>query len=383
MNLKSVKLNDMLRKGAKRLPLLGVLCLALGLFSCESVYDDEQECLHGIALRFVYDYHMEPGANAFAANVDCINVFVFDEAGNYVTQFKETSDILRNDSYRMNLPLENGKYQLLIYGGTACEHSHFSLTPNWASTPTAKKDELLVTLPRNAQGESNIQLHNIEERTGGLFYGTLEVELTDDDYQTTYREETVYLMNDVNDIQIFLQELESPYHVDIADYDIQIVDDNFVLDCNNKAVETRTREYTHSVYKPYVTENCITGAVKNPNADGAMLEEDERRPVQVARAEFSTSRLLVDHLSTARLQITSSKDKDKNGNPQMIVDIPLIEYLLLVRGWGDTWIKTDQEFLDRQSRWSMMFFLQHGYWVSARISVNAWIVRTNDADLGL
>ena len=119
MNLKSVKLNDMLRERAKRLSLLGVLCLALGLSSCDSIYDDDPNCLQGIALRFVYDYHMEPGANAFAANVDCINVFVFDEDGNYVTQFKETSDALRNDSYRMNIPLENGKYQLMAYGGMA------------------------------------------------------------------------------------------------------------------------------------------------------------------------------------------------------------------------------------------------------------------------
>ena len=382
MNLKSVKLNDMLRERAKRLSLLGVLCLALGLSSCNSIYDDDPNCLHGIALRFVYDYHMEPGANAFAANVDCINVFVFDDKGNYVTQFKETSDALRNDSYRMEIPLENGRYQLMVYGGTACEHSRFNLTPDWATTPSAKKDDIVVTLPRNERGESDVQLHNIDERTGGLFYGTLDVELTDKDYSSTYREETVYLMNDVNDIQVILQELESPYQVDYADYDFQIVDDNFVLDCNNKAVHVATTDYK-PVYKPYATENRITGAVKNPNSNGAQLEEDAGRPVQVACAEFSTSRLLIEHLATARLQITSSKDRDASGNPQMIVDIPLIEYLTLVRGWGDTWIKTDQEFLDRQSRWALMFFLQHGVWLSTRISVNAWIVRINNFDLGL
>lgn len=373
MNLKSVKINDMLRKGAWRLPLLGVLCLALGLSSCGSVFDDEQECVHGIALRFVYDYHMEPGANAFAANVDCVNVFVFDEDGNYVTQFKETSDALRNDSYRMNIPLENGKYQLMVYGGTACENSRFSLTPNWASSPDAKKDDIRVTLPRNAQGESNIQLHNIEERTGGLFYGTLEVELTENDYNTTYREETVYLMKDVNNIQIILQELDYPYQIDCADYDFQIVDDNFVLDCNNKAVHVATADY-QPVYKPYMTENRTMGAVINPNTNGARLEEDEKRPVQVACAEFSTSRLFIDHLTTARLVVTSKTGTDQNGEVVPIIDIPLIDYLLLIRGFGDSWIKTDQEFLDRQSRWTLMFFLQQGYWATIRLSVNDWIV---------
>lgn len=374
MNLKSVKLNDMLRERAKRLSLLGVLCLALGLSSCNSIYDDDPNCLHGIALRFVYDYHMEPGANAFAANVDCINVFVFDDKGNYVTQFKETSDALRNDSYRMEIPLENGRYQLMVYGGTACEHSRFNLTPDWATTPSAKKDDIIVTLPRNERGESDVQLHNIDERTGGLFYGTLDVELTDKDYSTTYREETVYLMNDVNDIQVILQEIEYPYQVDYADYDFQIIDDNFVLDCNNKVVESVTEEY--KAYRPYAAENRITGGAANLNSNGSRLEEDGKRPVQVACAEFSTSRLLVEHLPTARLVVTSRYAT--NGTP--IIDLPLIEYLMLIRGFGDSWIKSDQEFLDRQSRWTLMFFLQSGKWQQSRIVVNDWIVRVNHAE---
>ena len=380
MNLKSVKLNDMLRKGAKRLPLLGVLCLALGLFSCDSVYDDEQECLHGIALRFVYDYHMEWGANSFPANVDCINVFVFDGNGKCVTQFKETSDVLRSESYRMNIPLDNGKYTIIAYGGMACEHSNFNLTPDWQSPEFlgTNKDDLVVTLPLT-NGVSNIQLHDIDKRTGGLFFAQpLEVELTDADYNTTYREETVYMMNDVNDIQIILQELDAPYTANYEDYDFKIIDDNFVLDSKNDPIHVATDEY-QPYYLPYEMGNRFTGAVKNLNSNGARLEEDEEKPVQVACAEFSTSRLFIDHLPTARLVVTSCKDVDQFGNPQPIIDIPLIEYLLLVRGFGDNWIKTDQEFLDRQSRWTLMFFLQHGVWLSTNISVNAWVVRVNQA----
>ena len=376
MNLKSVKLNDILRSGAKKLPLLGVLCLSLGFSSCDSVFDEEQECLHGIALRFVYDYHMERDANAFSGNVDCITVFVFDSNGNYVTQFEETTEVLRNESYRMNIPLENGKYQLMVYGGTACDNTCFSLTPNWKSAEgkNAKKDDILVTLPRT-EGVSNKQLHNLDQRTGGLFYGTLDVELTDNDYNTTYREETVYLMNDVNDIQIILQELDYPYAVDYKDYNYQIIDDNFVLDSKNEVVHVATEDYQPQ-YAPYAMQNRITGAAKNLNSNGARLEEDEEKPVQVACAEFSTSRLFLKHLPTARLVVTSN-DQD---NPETIIDIPLIEYLMLIRGFGDSWIKGDQEFLDRQSRWTLMFFLQHGVWISTRVSVNDWVVRINTAE---
>lgn len=384
MILKSVKLNNILRKGAKRLSLLGVLCLAIGFSSCDSIYDDDPNCLHGIALRFVYDYHMEPGANSFPANVDCINVFVFDENGNYVTQFKETTDILRSEGYRMEIPLDNGKYTIIAYGGMACEHSNFNLTPDWRSSEFlgVNKDNLEVTLPLT-DGVSKKQLHNIESRTGGLFFAQpLEVELTDDDYSTTYREETVYMMNDVNNIQVILQELEAPYTVNCEDYDYTIIDDNFVLDSKNEPIHVATEDY-QPFYKPYATDNRVTGAAKNLDSNGARLEEDENLPVQVACAELSTSRLFLNHWNTAQLVITSNKEKDSHGNPKELIRIPLIEYLMLIRGNGDSWIKTDQEFLDRQSRWTLMFFLQHGRWVRTCVSVNAWIVRFDNIELGL
>lgn len=389
MNLKSVILNNILRKRAQRLSLLGMLCLALGLNSCNSIYDDDPNCLHGIALRFVYDYHMEKGANSFPANVDCINVFVFDSNGNCVTQFKETSDALRSESYRMEIPLDNGKYTIIAYGGMACDNPSFSLTPDWKAPEFigTNKDDLVVTLPLEG-GVSKKQLHKIEERTGGLFFAQpLEVELTDKDYSTTYREETVYMMNDVNDIQITLQELNDPYQVDYNDYDFKIVDDNFVLDSKNNPIYQATEDY-QPYYKPYALENTKIGKVKNADSRNTEpIEQDEDDEVQVARAEFSTSRLFhnkdYSHINSARLIVTSKKETERDGTPKKIIDIPLIGYLLLIWGEGDSWIKTPQEYLDRQSRWRLMFFLQEGKWVEATVSVDNWIVRVNDIDLGL
>ena len=390
MNLKSVKLNNMLRGGAKRLSLLGMLCLVLGLSSCNSIYDDDPNCLHGISLRFVYDYHMERGANSFPANVDCINVFVFDSNGNYVTQFKETSDALRSEGYRMEIPLDNGKYTIIAYGGMACDHPNFTLTPDWQSAEfqSVNKDDLIVTLPRNEQGVSDKLLHNTVDRTGGLFYAQpLEVELTDDDYATTYREETVYMMNDVNNIQVMLQELSDPYVVDYNDYNFEIVDDNFVLDSKNNPIYVATEDY-QPFYKPYYLDNPQVGAVKNANSTQTQpLEQDEDNPVQVALAAFSTSRLFhnenYSHIDSARLLITSTKEKDEKGNPKEIVNIPLIRYLLLTFTPNTSWIRTHQEYLDRRSDWTLMFFLQEGKWVEATVSVNDWIVRVNEAELGL
>lgn len=389
MILKSVKLNDILRRGA-RLPLLGVLCLAMGLSSCDSfsIYDDDPNCVHGIALRFVYDYHMERGANSFPAKVDCINVFVFDEDGNYVTQFKETSDALLSENYRMEMELDNGKYTIIAYGGMACEHANFTLTPDWQSPEfqSVHKNDFIVTLPRDGKGVSDKQLHNIAERTGGLFFAQpLEIELTDDDYNTTYREETVYMMNDVNDIKIVLQELHDPKVVDYNDYNFEIIDDNFVLDSKNDPIYVATEDYQPS-YKPFYMDNPQIGQAMNATSSITQpLEQDEDNKVQVALAEFSTSRLFhnenYSHLDSARLLITSQKEKDKNGKPREIINIPLIRYLLLTFTPGTSWIKTYQEYLDRQSDWTLMFFLQNGKWVETNVSVNDWIVRVNDIEL--
>lgn len=364
MKFKSVIFNIIPERGLLG-SLLGMMFLSMIATSCESIYDNQSDCLRGVSLRFIYEYHMERGANAFPANVDCITVYVFDKAGNYVMQQSETSEALRNENYRMLLPLEAGDYNLVAYGGLACNEKRFEI-----SSVESGIDNITVTLPRNADGVSDVQLHNLEKRTGGLFYGTLSVGLPDDGY----KEETVYMMNDTNDIQVILQELDSPYKVDYADYEYKIIDDNFVLDGANKVIEIASENY-QPIYRPYASENRIMGYVDYVNRNGAMLEEIIEKPVQVACAEFSTSRLFIEHLPTAHLVITEKRSgKD-------IIDLPLIKYLIGIRGFGDNWIKSDQEFLDRQSRWTLMFFLQHGAWINMRISVNWWTVRFNEAEL--
>ena len=373
--------NTLPRRGA-RLPLLGVLIFALAAAACEKIYDDQAECVGGVNLRFVYDYHMEPRANAFPSNVDCITVYVFDSEGNYLTQYSETSDILQNESYRMPLTLDPGTYNLVVYGGLTCEHGNFILTPDWthfSSAANSKQSDMQVILPRDeydGYAVSDKKLHDIDERTGGLFWGTLNVTISREDLtRNGFREETVYLMKDTNNIQVILQELEDPYVIDVADYDFKIVDDNFVLDAENNVIEIARDDY-RPLYKPYFTENRQMGYVEYIPRDGAMVEEDAERPVQVACAEFSTSRLVTEHIKDAKLIISDSKSGAE------IINIPLILYLTAIQGMGDNWIKSSQEFLDRQSRWNLILFLQHGKWSNTNImiSVNAWIVRINNAE---
>lgn len=373
MTLKSSKFNV---RTMKVKPFLGALALSLCFSSCESIFDDQSDCKTGISLAFIYDYHMEPGANSFPANVDCVDVLVFDANHNYLTKYVETGDVLQDESYRMELPLDPGSYHLVVYGGLACNNPTFTMTPdfNLVGRDQAKKSDIQVTLPLDADGESKINLHDVVARTGGCFYGAIDINIDPDDRATTYKEYTVNMMKNTNNIQIILQELSSPYTIDYNDYNFYITDDNFLLNGDNNPVSSRSRSGNLPQYRPYNAENRIMGIVSTTTGQAV---EDEEQPVQVGCVEFSTSRLHMDNIQNARLLVTSAKEKDLAGNDKTIIDIPLITYLTAIRGMGDNWIKTDQEFLDRQSRWNMMFFLQKNVWVSTRVVVNNWVVRVN------
>ena len=61
-----------------------------------------------------------------------------------------------------------------------------------------------------------------------------------------------------------------------------------------------------------------------------------------------------------------------------IINIPLINYLLILK--SDLYASMDsQEFLDRESEWSMIFFLSPNLeWIKTYIKINDWTVRIND-----
>lgn len=62
------------------------------------------------------------------------------------------------------------------------------------------------------------------------------------------------------------------------------------------------------------------------------------------------------------------------------MSIPLVNYLLLLRSQQYETMG-NQEFLDREHRWNMILFLEHGRWIDTHIVINDWIVRINHAEL--
>ena len=64
-----------------------------------------------------------------------------------------------------------------------------------------------------------------------------------------------------------------------------------------------------------------------------------------------------------------------------VFSIPLIDYALLVKGFYNRDMG-DQEYLDRQDVYDMMFFLDEGaHWLDAYIYINSWKVVLQNSEL--
>ena len=313
---------------------------ALSFSSCDRIHEDLQPCPQGLRIRFIYDYNME-FANAFYSQVDCLTVLFYDEAGNYVTTQTNTNQSdLSDENWRMTVDLAPGEYTVLAYGGMECSESSFSfVTP----PETTSLRDIEVRLDPD---KISTELHP-------LFYGRLTAVVEESDL--AYREVTVEMMKDTNNLRVLLQQVNGE-PVNYEDYDFVITDNNTLFEWDNDLLPVPT-----VTYYPWASDNASPGEL--PDGSNA----------SVAWAEISFSRLLT--AASPRLIITH-KQSGKN-----VVDIPLNNYLLLLKSQSFTSMG-NQEFLDRESRWNMIFFISEGnYWVSTQIYIKDWDVRINNAEV--
>lgn len=310
-----------------------------GLSSCDALHEHLEECPHGLRLRFIYDYNME-FANAFPSQVDCLTLLIYDDEGHYVTTRTASRPELADENYRMIVDLPAGQYNLLAYGGMDCDQASFHFV-----TPP---DE---TSWRNVEVEMNPGYVDrpIGKELHPLFYGALDVEVEEADME--YREATVPMMKDTNNLRILLQHLDGT-PVDSELFDFTLTDDNTLMNYLNAPIPT-----TPVVYAPWARGQVTAG-----------LNEDDTEAI-LAYAEFSFARLVTQNSPT--LRVTLRQDGSE------VLQIPLINYLALLK--SDHYMSmTTQEYLDRESRWSMIFFLgENNTWIRTHIVINDWIVRIN------
>lgn len=317
------------------------------LASCGTVFDDLEPCPSGLEMRFVYDYNTER-ADAFAPQVDCLTLHIYDENGIYVTTATETSGRLADENFRLSLDLPSGSYHAVAYGGIACEDASFAHT----SVP--------VSGSRCTDIDMTLLPSRIGSRLHDHFHGTVDFSI--DPAATDYTEVTMSMKKTTNHFRILLLKTDGT-PVDGNDFDFFITDDNSHLDHTNSPIAG------HGITYPA----WLKGTVSTADTDGQVERADDNDgtidEAQAAFAELSTSRL---HLSTSPYLIIREHEGDRK-----IVRLPLNTYLLMTLSPADGWGR--QEYLDRCSRWNMTFFLDsNNTWLQTSIIINGWTVRIND-----
>ncbi|MDE5773982.1 MAG: FimB/Mfa2 family fimbrial subunit [Muribaculaceae bacterium] len=320
------------------------ICFAVMLSSCDRLHEDLEPCPSGVRLRFVYDYNME-FANAFPSQVDCLTLLIYDKEGNYLRTEIASAPMISDENWRMTLDLPSGEYRLLAYGGMECEQSSFSFIP--LPEKTSEQGLEVAVKPEYLSPNNDKPMHN-------LFYGALSLSIPPAGNGTTYTEATVEMIKDTNDIRILLGN-ERGLDTDADDFEFTITDNNSILNSANLPASDDM-----VTYYPWHQGTVMAGF------------DDEGRDVRMAVADLCTSRLMVR--SGAKLLVKRISDGKE------IVRLPLVNVLLLLRSERFRDMKP-QEFLDRQSRWNLTFFLTgEGEWLKTEIKINEWIVRINNIE---
>ncbi len=326
--------------------------MLVALSSCEKIFDDLEACPHGVSLRFVYDYNLE-FANAFPKKVDCLTLYVYDAEDNYVATHVVTADsLLSDEDWRMQLELPQGNYHFVAYGGLACEKSSFSLEEEPAQG--TRREDLRALLDADCLTSEDSTRRNLH----GFYWGELKLETAD-----LFREGKVEMMKNTNNVRIVMRDLAGG-SLNPEDYSFEVTDDNTYFGADNYLLPSAYGEVTYIPWAKGDIHYGISGGVS----------------VSGAYAEFSVSRLMkpdaeAGRKSTeARLRVVDKEDD------RAIIDVPLVDMLMLSR--SDYYADMDeQEFLDRQSEWELLFFIDNGRWVQVWIKVQDWIVKYNRADL--
>lgn len=302
--------------------------IALGIFiisslvmtSCDSFNEDLPECR--LFVKFKYDYNME-FADAFHAQVDKVELYVFDKDGKFLFRQAEEGAALSTGDYLMPVVLPVGQYQFMAWAGA---HDSYDITSLEKGVSTIT--DLQLQLKRE---ESLI----IDKELEPLWYGEiLQVDFTG----TTDQTEVVNLIKDTNKVRfVFQGRNEDSWGVDVNAYDYEIIESNGYLAHDNSLLDDDVLSY-----RPYHMEQVNLAA---------------------ATVELNTMRFLKDR--NARFVVTEKATGRK------VFNINLTDFLIMTKIEGYT--MTPQEYLDRESEYKIIFFFaDNDPWLALQININGW-----------
>ncbi len=324
------------------LPLLAFVLLS----SC--VYEDMQECPNEYNLRIVFDRNMLY-ADAFASRVKSVDIQVFDHAtGAQVYRHTESGEKLASGSYKVNLPVAPGTYDILCWAGLS-EGNAFSYTE-----PQAKALDRQGMALATSNGQSTNRLNE-------LYHGLLtEATFTDNNNIGSFeaQTQTIYLTKDTNRVNVLLINLEGTA-MDPKDFECTITSNNTEMAYDNRLITDR-----QVVYKPWSVAPIEMELIEDTKSTVTAPAQGLVAEAGIS-AEFSLSRLTP--ASNSRLDVVRRIDGSR------IISVPLEANLLLYRGAFHSEM-SEAEYLDREDDFSITFILDayHNWDHTAMIYIQKW-----------
>lgn len=346
--------------------------------------DDCPPAISKVALQFDYTYNVKQ-ADAFAAEVKNINVYAFDENGKFFDSYIESREKFETGHTMEITGLKDGKYTFVCLArdrqvmsraeDDEMEFSFASLTPGVSTI-----DDLTERMGKdNGEGIKN------DKEFAALYTAKTQVDfqrLNQNGNEGTVVTSTLSLMKCTKTYRIVLL----PYENDQADFkpenfDVRIEGSAAWLDHNGEKVKNEK-----ITYLPYNME-------RRANYDGAHTEVNEEPVDQALIYDLSSSRMFERQndrrtvrdgdksiYDDKRIIITDLRDKD---HPIELFNHSLPWFLALCgEKVNQNW--DDQEYLDREDHYVLMFYVsdKRDYNMITKVNVNGWNVNIKDTELG-
>lgn len=324
--------------------ILSALVVATFFGACERLMDGEGYCPTVYKVKFRFTMNILE-TDAFASKVKSVSLFVFDKQGRCIDVVTETGAALAADDYAMVLEQPAGEYDLIAWCGLDGSED-FALAR--AVEPQLREDLICSLLPET-RGETACQ-----KPLAPLWHGRADnVVLPDETGEHVVA--NIDLTKNTNTVRIILQHFKGKA-LDPDDFDFMISDVNGIMNWDNGLLPCDEISYR--------AWSKIPAEVSMPDAED---QEAEKTAVSSLLAEIDVARLVKkDDYDTTITVMRAGQEKP-------LLRLPLIDLLLMAK--GEARHKDDQEYLDRQDEYNLIFFLDDaGWYVNGGVWVNSWHV---------
>lgn len=343
-------------KLTKRFGLLVMsLLAALAAVSCETVYEGEGDCSVVYKVGFKYTKNILE-ADAFENQVKSVSLYVFDKQGKLVAEKTENIDRLVSNGNAMDIEVPApGDYDLIAWGGIAGSNA-FTLNNG---NKTAAKEDHVVTL--------NTVNDYWADQMDPLFHAEA-ANVNFPSQSGVHKVCTMDLAKDTNTVRIILMHYNDR-EMNKDDFSITVTENNGngILGPDNSVLPGNPVTYSTWTKKALVVEK--------PGNNGSRAEVESCVSIV---AEIDIARLIRNHNLTLSI-VNNGYEVEEY---REIIRLPLIDLLMIAK--GDARSKMDdQEYLDRQDEYNLVFFINddNGWYIEGGIFINSWFMALQESEL--